>query len=111
MAASALKKVAEARGVINRTHGGDTYDHHKMRKALRRVDRWAIQEQLDEEAAAVDLDAAREMDLYYQELGDQLDQDTWREMNAYEAETGMTFVCEGHYHQHMAYLEWKSYLS
>jgi catechol-2,3-dioxygenase len=52
-------------------------------------------------------DQVYEMDLYYRELGDQLDQDTWREMDAYEAATGMKFVSEGHYHQHIAYLEWR----
>jgi len=52
-------------------------------------------------------DNAYEMDRYYRELGDQVQQDTWREMDAYESATGIKFVCEAHYHHEMAYLEWK----
>jgi len=74
------------------------------RRRVRRVGRVELQAALLVEA---EVDRAAEeayaMDRYYRELGDELRQDSWREMDVYEAETGMRFVNEAHFDQHMAY--------
>ena len=111
MVATLSKKLVEARGQINRTHGGDTYDHHKLRKALRRHDRETIQEYWNDEAQRDIENQAYEMDQYYRALKDKDREDTWQEMDAYEAATGVKFVCEAHYHQHLIYHQHLPYLS
>lgn len=111
MVAVALKKLVEARGVINRTHGGDTYDHHKLRKALRRVNRAVIQEQLDDVVKGTSDDERVAYEAYERREREGNQRAVWAEMDAYEKATGMKFVCEAHYYQHMAYLEWKGDLS
>lgn len=79
------------------------------RRRVRRAGRVELQAALlvDVEADLA-ADQAYEMDRYYRELGDQVKQDTWQEMDRYEAATGMKFVHEAHYHQHMEYVMWKA---
>jgi hypothetical protein len=70
------------------------------------MDRATIQEQLDEVSTGELDDERVAMDEYYRDLQEENRQAQWEEMNRYEQATGLTFVCEAHFEQHMAYHSW-----
>ena len=87
--------------------------HPRNMKALahrrvRRVARVELQAALMVDVVGAEQveDQVYEMDQYHRELRDQNEQATWQEMDDYEEATGMKFVCEGHYYQQMAFLDW-----
>jgi hypothetical protein len=63
--AAATSKLRYSKGCINRTHGGDTYDHKKMKKALRSMDKALVNEQLEDLTEEVRSDFEDEKQDYF----------------------------------------------